>query len=320
MLLINENDVQKLLPMERALECVETSLLAQHKGQALNRSRQRILIPHISLHYLAAALIEQGLLGIKVYTATRSDFHFLVVLFESPGGKPLALIEADHLGRLRTGAASGIATRLMARADATRLGVIGAGRQSRTQIEAISLVRPIREVRVFSRNEQHRKAFANEMTQQLGSTVMASDSAEEVVRWADIVVTATTSNQPVIFGEWLRPGTHVNAVGANAANRRELNEPAIAKASILAVDSLEQAKQESGDLIEGLVGRTGGWESVTELHNILANTKPGRTSPEEITVFKSNGIAIWDVAAAGFVYQQACRLERGTRINFGTGA
>lgn len=314
MLLLTEAEVVELFPMERAIERVEASFLAQHKGAAVNRSRERIFLPSTSLHYMAAALPEDNLMGVKVYTVAGRVLRFVVLLFEASSGKLLAMLEADDLGRLRTGAASGVATKYMARADASRVGVVGTGRHARTQLEAAAEVRRISEARVFGRDVARRRNFCQEMSQRLQVAVEPAESAEAAVRPADIVITATTSSQPVVLGDWLRPGTHINAVGANMSSRRELDDVAIARAGLIAVDSLEQSREESGDLIQGLERSPARWAEVRELHEIVSGTRRGRNSDDEITLFKSNGIAIWDVAAAGYVYRQALAKGRGKKI------
>ena len=314
MLLLTEADVLELFPMAKAIERVEASLLAQHKGAAVNRSRERIFLPAASLHYMAAALPEENLMGMKIYTAAGRVLRFVVLLFEASSGKLLAMLEADHLGRLRTGAATGVATKYMARADASRVAVIGTGGQAETQLAAVAEVRKISEGRVFGRNPERRRRFCQEMSQRLQFAVEPAESAEAAVRPADIVITVTTSSQPVVYGDWLRPGTHINAVGANMSSRRELDDVAIARANVIVVDSLEQSRQESGDLIQGFERCPARWEEVRELHEIVSGTRRGRNSDDEITLFKSNGIAIWDVAAAGYVYRQALAQGRGKKI------
>lgn len=302
--------------MERALERVEASLVALAGGNAVNRARERIFLPQTSLHYMAAALQEEKLLGIKIYAIAPAAWRFVVLLFSAQDGELLAIMEADHLGRIRTGAASAIATKYLARRDASRVGLIGAGRQARTQLEAVAMVRPVNAVRVFSRDEKRRDEFCREMGRRLRLEVKACESAEAATRFGDIVITATTSRDPVVQGEWVRPGTHLNAIGANMAKRRELDDATLAAASIIAVDSLEQAKVESGDLIRGLANLGRDWQGLIELHEIVAGQRAGRRTDEEITLFKSNGIALWDVAVAGYVYRQALEKGRGHVVDF----
>lgn len=313
-LFLSETDVQELFPMDRALERVEASLRAQHGGQAVNRPRQRIILPHSSLHYMAASLPDENLAGMKIYTVSREAFRFVVLLFDAESGAFLALIESDHLGRIRTGAASGVATKFLARPDAAHVGLIGAGRQARTQLEAVARVRNLSGVKVFSRTRESREEFCREMSAKLRLNVEPAASAEAAVRFGDIVITATNSNQPLVYGEWLRPGAHVNAIGANMANRRELDDSTLERAALIAVDDLEQVKMEAGDLIQGFAALKRGWETTLELCEIAAGAQPGRTSIDDITIFKSTGIALWDVAAAGFIYRQALQKGKGNPL------
>lgn len=310
-LFLSEEDVLELFPMKRAIELIEASFGAQRSGSAVNQSRQRLFQPGFSLHYMAAALADEQLAGMKIYTITSGAARFLVLLFDAKTGGLLALIEADHLGRIRTGAASGVATKYLARPDASRVGIIGAGRQARTQLEAVAGVRRIQDARVYARNETHRAEFAKEMADDLKFAVEPAASAEEAARFGDIVITATNSSEPVLKGEWLRPGTHVNAIGANMAKRREMDETVLSRAGIIAVDSIEQIRGEAGDLIHGLSAPHRSWDDVVELKDVVSGDKPRRESNQQITVFKSCGIAVWDVVAAGFIYREALRKEKG---------
>ena len=313
-LFLTESDVQELLTMDRALECVEATFLAQGNERAINRSRERIILPHVSLHYLAGALPDSQLLGMKVYTVSREAARFLMLLYDAASGRLLSLMQADHLGRIRTGAASGIATKYLARPDATRMGLMGTGRQARTQLQAIAQVRKLTAVKVFGRDKDRLQRFCREMSEELGIPVEPAITAEEATRFGEIVSTATTAQQPVVFGEWLQAGAHVNAVGANAANRRELDDDAVARASLIAVDSLEQGRKESGDLIQALANLGRGWEGIIELYAVVAGKHQGRSSADQITLFKSHGIALWDVAVAGYVYQQALQQGKGKEL------
>lgn len=314
MLFLTESDVLELFPMQAALECVEASFKAQDGHGAVNHSRQRIFLPGVSLHYMAAALPGEHLLGMKIYTVSRGAMRFVVLLYESEHGELLAMIEADQMGRIRTGAASGVATRYLSRENSTTVGVIGAGRQARTQLHAVSLVRWLKSARVFSRDEGRRSQFAKEMSEQLGIEVEPVASAETAVHFADIVITATNAQEPVVSDDWLKPGVHINAIGANMPVRRELDDSTLRRASTIAVDSAAQCRIEAGDLIQGFAREPQRWESVAEMWEIIAGRKPGRQSPEEITIFKSTGMALWDVAAGGFVYRRAKDLSRGREI------
>ena len=297
--------------MDQALECVEASVVAQGNGRAVNRSRERIVLPKVSLHYMAGALPDLKRLGVKIYTVTPGGLRFLVLLFDTETGSLLSLMQADHLGRIRTGAASGIATKYLARPDASRLGLIGTGRQARTQLEAISKVRRLSQVKVFGRDQSRLRNFCRELAEQLDLAVEPAASAEEATRFGDVVTAATTAQKPVVRGEWVRPGTHLNAIGANWPDRRELDDEAVSRATLIAVDSVEQSRKESGDLIQALANLGRPWDDVIELHSVVTGKHPGRSSADQITLFKSHGISIWDVAVANHAYQRAVREGKG---------
>jgi alanine dehydrogenase len=237
-----------------------------------------------------------------------------VPLFRSTTGEMAALIEADALGQIRTGAATGVATKYLANANARSAGIIGTGYQARTQLEAIAAVRVLKRVRAFGRNAERRAQFCRDMSARIGVAVEPVDSGEKAVRDADIVVTATSAMKIVLEGPWLSPGVHVNAIGANWAQKRELDDAAVSRADVIAVDSIEQAKMEAGDLILPFAIDATRWDAVRELGGIVAGKTPGRTSASQITLFKSNGIAIWDLAVAVRVYELAIARGMGQSI------
>src|SRR5579863_6143613 len=221
-LYISEQEVLACLPMAKAVELVEDAFRKLDDGTAVNHPRRRVILPTGSvLHYMAAG--TPGYFGIKVYsTNPKSGAHFEVLLYRSGDGMPLATIEANHLGQIRTGAASGVATKFLARSDAAVAGIIGSGFQAETQLEAVAHVRPLKEVRVWSRNPEKRAQFARRCGEKLGLNITAVETARECVAGADIVITATNSKEPVLSSEWVSPGTHINAAGSNWADRREL--------------------------------------------------------------------------------------------------
>jgi alanine dehydrogenase len=315
-LLLSESDVRGLLTMPIALEAVEAAFRRLADGSALLHSRQRLHLPGNSyLHYMAAGDGAGGYMGMKIYTTSRAGLRFLVPLFQAKSGDLVALLEADYLGQMRTGAASGIATRYLARADARTIGMVGTGLQARTQLEAIVFVRRIERIRAFGRDPERRARFAQEMTQKLGVRVDDVNSAENAVRDADIVVTSTTASEPVVFGKWLRPGMHINAIGANFPQKRELDDDAVHLANLIAADSREQSRMEAGDLIHALRESGPAWDKVIELAEIVAGRAPGRTDAEQITLFKSNGIAIEDVVTAARVYELAVERRVGKQVS-----
>lgn len=314
-LLLTEADVHSLLTMELALEAVEESFRRLADGAALVQPRRRLNVPGKSyLHYMAAADSASGYMGMKIYTTSRQGLRFLVPLFDANTGDSLALLEADYLGQVRTGAASGVATKFLARENAATVGIIGTGSQAKTQLEAIVAVRKIDEIRAYGRDRARRESFANEMNSRLKTRVIPVDSAERAVRDAGIVVTATTSTRPVVEGKWLAPGAHINAIGANFPQKRELDDEAIRRCDLIAVDSREQSRMEAGDLIDTLRDDDSGWGRVLELSEVIAGKAKGRTNANEITLFKSSGIASEDVAVAGRIYELALERQIGTQI------
>jgi ornithine cyclodeaminase/alanine dehydrogenase-like protein (mu-crystallin family) len=259
------------------------------QGRAQNQPRRRLILETGSvLHSMAGAF--GNYFGTKFYsTNPRYGAHFYFVLYDAKTAQPLAMLEANHLGQIRTGAASGYATDLLADPQAETLGIIGSGFQARTQLDAIRAVRPVKTVRVWSRSEEKRRAFAEE------SSLTAVDSAEEAVRGARIVVTATNSKDPVLESGWIEPGTMINAMGSNVANRRELPADLVQRADLIAADSIEQAKIEAGDLL-----LANHWSNVVELKDVQRHY-----DAKQITIFESLGLGVEDVAAGAFLYERA---------------
>ncbi len=314
-LLLTEADVKSILTMPLALELVETSFQRLAEGKATLQYRQRLHVPGKGvLNHMAAADLATGYMGLKIYSISRSGARFVVMLYEAESGDLVALIEGDYLGQMRTGAASGVATRLMARQDAQVAAIIGTGLQSRTQIEAIAAVRKLEGIRAFGRDPGRRETFAREMSARLGVPVTPASSVEQAVRGAGIVTTCTTSKVPVLEGRWIDPGTHLNAVGVNQAQKRELDTDAVLRSDVIAADSREQSKIESGDLIQAFAGDGSRWVSVLEFADVVAGRTPGRTSPDQITLFKSNGVATEDIVVAGRVYEIARERRIGKLV------
>jgi alanine dehydrogenase len=299
MVRISEQDVLKLLPMAEAVRLVREAFVGLAQGTAQNQPRRRLFTAEGAvLHQLAGAFGKY--FGAKIYsTHVKHGAWFTVLLYDSATGRPLAEIEANHLGQIRTGAATGVATALLARAGAAVLGVIGTGFQAETQIEAIRVVRPIGEVRVWSRSEERRTAFAAKVN------ARATATAEEAIRGADIVVTATFAKDPVIESDWVGPGTHVNAIGSNNPQRREIPGELIGRASLIAVDAIDQAKIESGDLLLAWP-EPGQWNDrrLVELAAVAGGKTQGRASGEDLTIFKSNGLGVQDIAVGGYIFER----------------
>jgi alanine dehydrogenase len=288
-LYLAEKDVCELLPIREAIGVMREAFAALAEGKAINQPRRRLILDTgATLHSMAGSYRDY--FGTKFYsTHPKYGAYFYFVLYDARTAEPLAWMEANYLGQIRTGAASGYATDLLADPAADTLGVIGSGFQARTQVEAIRAVRPINQVRVWSRDEEKRRKFAAET----GAEAVAT--AEDAVRGARIVVTATNSAEPVIEDAWIAPGTLINAMGSNRAKNRELPSELVRRAALIAVDSIEQARIEAGDLIVPDC-----WTNVRELQNVQRHFQA-----DGVTIFKSLGIGVEDVAAGAFVYEKA---------------
>ncbi|MFN4149198.1 MAG: ornithine cyclodeaminase family protein [Rhodocyclaceae bacterium] len=313
---LDETDVRELLTMDLALEVVEAAHRAHALGRAIDVPRSRTRVPTASLHILQGALLDEGVIGYKAYTASKAGVRFLVHLFDAADGRPLAVIEANFLGMMRTGAAGGIAAKYLSRPESATVGMIGAGWQAQGQLEALCKVRPIRRVKLYSRNPEKCRLASAEFTRRFGITVDPVASAEAAVHDADIVVTITTSPTPVVQGDWLEEGMHINAAGSNALIRRELDEKAVARASLICVDGRQTALREAGDLLPALEkGRLHAGQLV-ELGEIVAGLRPGRNDARQITLFESQGMAIQDLAVARRLWLLAQSLGIGARLPF----
>jgi alanine dehydrogenase len=307
-ILIREEDVIELLTVEESIASVEEAFRLHGLGQADNQPRQTPRLPNISLHVMAGAISEEGL-GLKAYTIAREGVRSVVLLWNQETGELQAIIEAGKLGQMRTGAATGVATKYLARADASTVGILGTGRQASSQLQAICAVRPIERVWVYSPTPEHRRRFADEMSGLLGISVEAAAAPRDVVAEADIVVTITKSAQPVFDGHWLEQGTHINAAGSNRVEAREIDAETVRRAGCIAIDDRRQGRSESGDLVSAVQDGITSWDQVVELGEIVSNRATGRSDPRDITLFESLGIAIEDVAVARRIYAKA--VERG---------
>jgi alanine dehydrogenase len=312
---LTEQDVTQLLTMEEALAAVEAVFKSQATGEATNEPRRRAHAGAAALHVMSGAVSNcgsfKGLLGLKAYTVTRHGMRFHVNLYDAESGELLAFIEANKLGQMRTGAASGVATKYLGRRDAKTVGIYGTGWQAQSQLAAVCAVRDIEHVKVYSRSTENRERFCAEAgTQHEGVKLTPVGRPEEAVE-ADIIITITTARDPVFSGAWLRPGTHINAAGANSILRRELDDDAIKRSSFIAVDSLDQARIEAGELVVPVEKGLLTWERVHELRHVVNGETRGRTDDAEITLFKSLGIAIEDIAAASVLYRKARENKAG---------
>jgi alanine dehydrogenase len=311
---INEAEVRSVLTMAMALEAVEESLRKQARGEVVVQPRRRFELPKGFYHYMAAADYAGGFVAEKQYTYVASKIRFLVLLYEMATGDLVAQIEADYMGQLRTGAASGVATKYMARPDARIAAIIGTGGQAKTQLEAIAGVRKLELARAYGRDVIRREKFCADMAQRLGIPVRAAASAAEAVQGAEIVCTATTASHPVVTGSDIAPGMHINAIGVNHAHKQELDEAAVGRANLIAVDSIEQSRQEAGDLIMAFSQDESKWSGVKKLADIVDGRVPGRSNEADVTIFKSNGIASWDLAVGVRAWNLAREKGLGRKL------
>jgi alanine dehydrogenase len=302
-LYLTESDVAALLGPADAVQAIEECFRRIARGAVENAPRRRLQLEEGSLADMAASDRELGLAGGKLYAATPAGATFVVCLFDAGTSELVAVIEADHLGRLRTGAASGVAARYLARRDARTLGVLGCGHQAETQVAGIRAAVPsIEHVVAYCRTSEHLASFCERVGAEPGES--HRDPAGR-----DVVVTITSSRDPVLRGEWLFEGALVIAAGANVASRRELDNAVLERASFVCCDSLETTRLESGDLIEPVQAGVLDWLEVHELHEVVSGEVPGRQSDTDVVVFKSNGLAAWDVAIGAEAWRRA--RERG---------
>jgi alanine dehydrogenase len=307
-LYLTERDVCSLATVKDAIASLQLMFETWGDPATVNLPRQRAPVGQGSFNLMGGAWGESEIFGLKAYYGA-ADGRFHVLLYSARDGALKAMIEADNLGRMRTGAASGLATKVLAKPDARTLGIIGAGRQAFAQVAAICAVRTIETVRVFSRTAEHRAAFAKEIERKLRVAAEPAPSAEAAVADADVVVTITKSAEPVLRANWLKSGVHVNAAGANAASRRELDGETVMRSTVRATDHVAQAQLEAGEYRDLIAAGRLKWQDIVELGDILTGNAPGRRGPADITLFKSLGIGLEDIAFADLIWRRA--VERG---------
>lgn len=324
--ILTQAEVRRLLPMADCIELMAEALVALVRGDAVNPLRQGVRLPERTglLGLMPGYLATPASLGLKAVVVfpdnhgTEFDSHQgVVLLFDVDNGMPIAVMDGSEITAIRTAAVSGVATRLLARKDATDLALLGSGVQARTHLEALRVVRPIDRVRVYSPNPDNRERFAERESRKHRIQVEACDSAREAVEGAEIICTVTSSREPVLRGEWIADGAHINAVGASVASARELDTDCVAQARLF-VDRRESTLHESGDFL--VARREGAIEDdhiQGEIGEVLLRRNPGRRNDEEITLFKSLGLAVEDLAAAQYVHQRA--LEEGLGVEVALG-
>ncbi len=313
---LTEDDVAWLLDMDSAIECVEESFRQWAFGKAANQPRRRSTAGAVTLHVLAAAAEYLGYVGHKSYVTTRAGARFQFHLSDARDGQPVAMIEANLLGQMRTGAVSGVATRYMARPDSAIVGCFGTGFQARSQLKAVCSVRRIERIDVYGRSDDRRRAFADEMSEFCGVPTVAVHSPEAAASEKDIVICATTSKAPVFDGHVLDEGTHVIAVGSNYLTKSEIDVTTIRRSDHIVCDSLDACQLEAGDFVPALEDGSLDWSRVHELSDVVVGRETGRAHPEDITLFKSVGLGLEDLAVAVRIFERAREEGLGRPLPF----
>lgn len=317
---LSERDIQGLVSMADAIEAIEQVFKVAGQGAVINPPRQQIDFPSGYLRLTSAIVTPLKKIAVKVSSSMvfASDSGRVLLLVDSETGRVVAIVEVFYLGQLRTAAASGVATRLLARLDASSVGVFGSGRQARTQLEAMAAVRPIRRALAISRNRNNLEAFCSDMSRALDFPVVPASSPAELYA-CDILITATTARQPVLDGDLIRPGTHINAIGSNRPERQEVNENLIPRCATIAVDNKKQAQKESTLLVKGVDRGLISWDSVKELGELIDSAPLTRRDELAITLYNSHGVALEDVALATKAYELARARNVGYDIPFTAG-
>jgi len=326
MLILSQADVERLLPMGECIDLMASTLATLARGDALLPLRTVIRIPQTrdAFGVMPAYLGAPKTIGAKIVSVfpgnhgTELDSHQgAVLLFDRDNGSLAALLDATAITTIRTAAVSAVATRALARVNASTLAIIGSGVQARAHVEAMCAVRPIASLRVWSRNSEHARDLAAFARDHFHLEASAASTGAEAVSHADIVCTVTSATEPVLNGEWLKPGTHVNAVGACTPNAQEIDSEVVVR-SRLYVDRREAALKEPGDILIQLQnGEIGPEHIVAELGDVLIGRGVGRRNDAEITLFKSLGLAVEDLAAAAHVYERAERAGAGVNVELG---
>lgn len=310
--IITEEDVDATLDVATTIDLLDAAARALAGGTASNTPRQRPFTTDVRMNLMGSGL--DGRIGHKCYPIGAGRANFVVTLYGSDA-KMVALIQANRLGQIRTGAASGLATRLMARADASVATIVGTGWQARTQLEAVCRVRPIKRAFAAGRKPENTRKFCTEMSALLGIPVEPATDIASAVGQSHVVTTMTSASKPLVHGSMLAPGTHVNAAGSNRATSAEIDPDVVRRAGIVALEDIAQAKVESGDLLEAEKAGAWDWSEAIPLTEIITGSVQGRTSDDQITLFESLGVALWDMAAANYVYDACVKAGRGREVD-----
>lgn len=316
-LYIDEQTAASLINMDDALKLVEESFSSYSEGKSFNMTRQRMRIRKGALHMLPGAVPYKGVIGFKAYTSFRAGLIFKVHLYDAENGSPLAIIDANEIGRLRTGAATGIATKYMAKKESNTAFIFGGGFQAEAQLEAVCKTSNIKKAFVTTRKIENAQAFADKMSKSLGIEIIPTQNIENDLPQADIIITITTAVKPLFEHTMLNPnGVHINGAGSNALIRAEIPEKTIEAAEVLAVDSKDVAAIECGDILPSLEKGRLHWNEIVELGEITAGFRSGRVTDNGITIFQSQGMGLQDIMCAEFIYRKALAEKLGKDLPF----
>lgn len=314
---IDEATASKILNMDNALNLVEESFTTYAQGKSFNMTRQRMRIRKGALHMLPGAVPYKNVIGFKAYTSFRAGLIFKVHLYDAENGNPLAIVDANEIGRLRTGAATGIATKYMAKKESNTAFIFGGGFQAEAQLEAVYKTSNIKKAFVTTRKIENAQTFADKMSKSLGIEIIPTQNIENDLPQADIIITITTAVKPLFEHTMLNPnGVHINGAGSNALIRAEVPEKTIEAAEVLAVDSKDVAAIECGDILPSLEKGRLHWNEIVELGEITAGFRPGRVTENGITIFQSQGMGLQDIMCAEYIYRKAVAENLGKELPF----
>lgn len=315
-LYLNEENIQEILFMESAIEVIEELFMEQAKRpDILNHPRGRLKNKKTMFHYMYASFPNLGFMGYKAYVSSKKGFTFRVFLHDIATGELLSIMDANHMGMIRTGAVTGVAAKYMSKQKSKTVAIFGTGFQAEGQLLALQSVRDINRINVFSRKKENRKAFSNKISELIDCEVVSHDSPKSTLKDADIVVTSTTSKEPVFDGKFVEKGMHITAIGNNFLFKREIDEKTIQNSSIVVVEDIEQTKLEAGEFLTLIDKGKMYWDQFVELKNVVSGKVDSRNSDSDITLFKSVGIAIEDIAIASHIYKIAKENKIGKNID-----
>lgn len=323
MLILTETQVQALIDVDELITALERAHIQYSTGKTVMPVRLVVPLPQIDgrITAMPGFLNEDRALGMKVVTYFQNNpkqnlpsILATIMLFSTETGKMIAVMDGGYITAIRTGCASAMATKLLSNPTASVLGVVGAGVQARTHIRALCHVRKLQTIKIYSPSGRSATKVKQELESEIGITIAVSNSVEETVRGCDLIVTATTAKEPIVSARWLQPGAHINAIGSHRPDARELDGATLARSKVF-VDSREAIMAECGDVLLALQEKSVMPDHVqTEIGEVLAGTRPGRSKPDEVTLYKSVGIAIQDVATAELVYHKALEQNLGTNV------